>query len=109
MVRAELARDLGISQQVILTEAYARTTREEAIRVGALLRARSVQRILLVTDSQHMMRARRLFEREGFEVLAAPAEELSSRISKPEEKLRLTRRILQELFARLYYQIAGYL
>lgn len=108
-VRAELARDLGVSPEVILTEAGARTTREEAVRTGALLRARGVRRILLVTDSHHMMRARGLFERVGFEVLAAPADDFSTRASGPWGRVQLMRRLLQELLARLYYRTAGYL
>ena len=108
-VRAELARQLEISPEAILTEAEAWTTREEAVRVGALLRPRGVRRILLVTDSQHMMRARQLFEHAGFEVLAAPADDFSNSVYGPEDRLRLMRRILEELLARLYYQVAGYL
>lgn len=108
-VRAELARQLGLSPQVILTEAGARTTREEAARIRALLRPLGVRRILLVTDSQHMARAQALFERAGFEVLPAPADDFSSAAVAPEERLRLVRRIAQEFVARLYYRIAGYL
>ena len=108
-VRAELARQMGISPEMILTEAGPRTTREEAVRVEVLLRPMGVRRILLVTDSQHMARAQGLFERAGFEVLAAPADDFSSTADAPEERLRLMRRILGEILARIYYQIAGYL
>lgn len=108
-VRAELARALGISSEVILTEGEAQTTREEAINSGALLRKGGVQRILLVTGSHHMARAQRLFERAGFKVLAAPTEEVSTRVSSPEGRLRLMRGTLQELLARFYYRAAGYL
>lgn len=108
-IRAELARQLGISPKAILTEAGARTTREEAVRVEKLLRPMGVGRILLVTDSQHMTRAQALFERAGFEVLPAPANDFSSAAVAPEERLRLVRRIAQEFIARLYYRMAGYL
>ncbi|HYL81460.1 MAG TPA: YdcF family protein [Candidatus Acidoferrum sp.] len=108
-VRADLARDLGVSSNAILTDAEGRTTREEAIRIGALLRPRQVRRVLLVTDPQHMLRARRLFEQAGFEVLAAPADDDSRTAHKPEGRLNLTREVLQEVLARLYYRVAGYL
>lgn len=108
-IRAALARQLGISPKVILTEAGARTTREEAARIERLLRPMGVRRILLVTDSQHMARAQGVFERAGFEVLAAEADDFSKAAVGPEERLRLMRRFLQELLARLYYRIAGYL
>jgi len=108
-VREELARALGISPEVILTESKAQTTQEEAVKSGALLREKGVRRILLVTGSHHMARAQRLFERAGFEVLAAPTDEVSSEASSPEGRLRLMRRTLQELLARFYYRAAGYL
>jgi uncharacterized SAM-binding protein YcdF (DUF218 family) len=108
-VRAELARELGIPAGAILTEEEARTTRQEASRVNGLLQPRGVRRILLVTDSQHMPRARRLFERAGFEVFPSEADDVSRAAVDPEERLRLMRRIVQEYVARLYYRLAGYL
>lgn len=108
-IRAELARALGISPEAILTEGGAETTREEAVKSRKLLRERDVRRILLVTGSHHMARAQRLFEHVGLEVLAAPTDEFSSNVSHPEGRLRLMRRTLQELLARFYYRVAGYL
>jgi uncharacterized SAM-binding protein YcdF (DUF218 family) len=108
-VRAALARTLGISPEAILTESEARTTREEAIKSGAVLRERGIRRILLVTDPHHMTRAQRLFEQAGFEVFAAPTDEVFSGVSNPEGRLRLMRRTLQELLARWYYRVGGYL
>ena len=106
--RVEFARELGISPLAILT-ANATTTREEASRVQALLQPRGIRRILLVTDSQHMKRAQQLFERAGFEVLAAPADDVSNVEEHPEGRLEVTRRVLEEILARLYYRLAGYL
>ena len=108
-IRGALARELGISPAVILAVPDTRTTREEAVFGETLLRARGVRRILLVTNAVHMTRAQALFERAGFEVLAAPAHEVSSGVSNPEGRLRLMRRMLEELIARLYYRVAGYL
>jgi uncharacterized SAM-binding protein YcdF (DUF218 family) len=108
-VRAELARALGVTPGVVLAAAEAQTTREEALRGKALLQAKGVRRILLVTDGHHMRRARTLFEQAGFEVLAAPTHDLSSGVSRPEERLVLMRRIVQERLAQLYYGLAGYL
>ncbi|MFQ5974460.1 MAG: YdcF family protein [Alphaproteobacteria bacterium] len=108
-VRAELARELGISPQVILTEAEVWTTRDEAVRTAALLQPRGVTHILLITNSQHMMRARRAFERVGFAVLPAPADAFSHAADAPEARLDLMRRVLAELLARLSYWVAGYI
>jgi uncharacterized SAM-binding protein YcdF (DUF218 family) len=104
-VRAALAAELGIPPAAVLT-VTAWTTAEEAAHVQALLAPRGIRRILLVTDSQHLVRAGRLFERAGFEVLPAPADSLAAAES-PEGRLDLTRRVLAELAARLLYRIAG--
>jgi uncharacterized SAM-binding protein YcdF (DUF218 family) len=106
-VRAELAQAMGVTPGVILAVADARTTREEALRGGALLQAKGVRRILLVTDAYHMRRARTAFEQAGFEVLAAPTHDPSSRVSRPEERLVLMRHIVEERLAQLYYGLAG--
>ena len=108
-VRAELARALGIPSGAILVEDGAFTTREEAARIGATLRGRNLRRILLVTDPQHMRRARALFERVGLQVLAATAESATAADTAPEGRLRLMRETLGELLARAYYRVAGYL
>jgi uncharacterized SAM-binding protein YcdF (DUF218 family) len=108
-VAARLARDLGVPSEQILTEAGARTTREEAARIARRLEPRAVRRILLVTDSDHLTRAVPLFERVGFDVLPASADSVSSATRSPEERLQLLRRLSQELMARLYYRLAGYL
>jgi uncharacterized SAM-binding protein YcdF (DUF218 family) len=108
-VRAELARDLGIPPEMILTETQARTTREEAVRLGELLRSRGARSIFLVTDSQHMPRARALFGRAGVEVFPSEADDVSRAAVDPEGRLRLMRRLAQEILARLYYRLAGYL
>ncbi|HZC03901.1 MAG TPA: YdcF family protein, partial [Gammaproteobacteria bacterium] len=107
-VRAELARIMGIPATAIITETTALTTREEARRLSALLQPRGIQRILLVTDATHMPRSLRLFEQAGFVVHSAPVDELTL-AGSPESRLKLMRLLAQELLARLYYRVAGYL
>ena len=106
--RSELALKLGIPPEAILT-VLSHTTRDEAVQVNALLRPRNIRRILLVTDSQHMRRAQRLFEQAGFEVLAAPADDFSNAATSTEGRLELAHRTLGEILARFYYRLAGYL
>ena len=108
-LRADLARRCGVSGNAILTDSWASSTRDEGRRMQSLLRPHGVRRILLVTDAQHMARAKRLFEREGFEVLAAPANDLPDTARAPEARLLLVRRTLQEIAALIYYHVAGYL
>ena len=106
--RAELARQLGVPDAAILTVS-AHTTREEAVRIERLLRPRSVRKILLVTGAQHMVRAKPLFERAGFEVLAAPADAFPPQADTPEARLQLARQTLLEILALLSYRVAQYL
>jgi uncharacterized SAM-binding protein YcdF (DUF218 family) len=108
-VRAALARRMGVPSDAVLTESKARTTREEALRIGATLRARNVRTILLVTDSLHMRRARALFERAGVRVFPATADVRSGSGSAPGRRLLLVRDVLGEWLALGYYRIAGYL
>ena len=103
------AHELGISAEGILTESHAWTTCEEATRIGTLLQPRHMRRILLVTNPQHMLQARAVFEHAGFEVFPAPADDGSGAARSPEERLWLTREVLQEWVARMYYRAAGYL
>jgi uncharacterized SAM-binding protein YcdF (DUF218 family) len=108
-VRARLARDLGVPSGAILPVIGANTTREEALRVGAELRPRGVRSILLVSSPLHLVRARAVFERQGFAVHAAPAEDAPLHAEKPGSRLVLTRYLAQELVGWLYYRLVGYL
>jgi uncharacterized SAM-binding protein YcdF (DUF218 family) len=106
-VRAELARDLGVPAEAILVGDQAQTTRQEARESASLLQPRGVRRILLVTGTQHMPRARPLFEREGFEVLPAAVDEMPRQTIKPEMRLDIARRLIQEALARTLYRATG--
>jgi uncharacterized SAM-binding protein YcdF (DUF218 family) len=98
-----------VSVAAILTDSWAESTRDEARRMRSLLHPHGLRRILLVTDAQHMSRAKRLFEFAGFEVFSAPSSDLPDTVTAPEARLQLVRRTLQEILARLYYHVAGYL
>ena len=109
VVRAELAGALGVPRGAMRTETSALTTREEAVRIGAILEAQNVHRVLLVTDSQHMRRARALFARDGLQIFPATADARSGAGTSPEARLRLLRDLLGEWLALGYYRVAGYL
>jgi uncharacterized SAM-binding protein YcdF (DUF218 family) len=76
--------------------------------MAALLQPMGAYKILLVTSYAHMARSRLLFENAGFIVQPAPVDDLSD-LWKPEGRLRAMRQVTQELLARAYYQLAGYL
>jgi uncharacterized SAM-binding protein YcdF (DUF218 family) len=107
--RAVLARRLKVPAETILPVASGYTTREEAMQMARLLQPRGVRKILLVTDVQHMIRAKALFERVGFQVLPAPALEGSGSAEGPRGRLDLFYWTLSELVALQYYRLAGYL
>jgi len=106
--RARLAQELGVPSAAILT-ATANTTHEEAVAAATLLRPRGVRSVLLVSSSLHLVRASGAFEREGFEVLPAPADQLLTVGSGAVERLIVTRTLVREVVARGYYRVAGYL
>ena len=108
-VRAKLAEAMGIPPRSILTEETARTTREEAVHIANTLRSRGANQVLLVTDSLHMRRAVRVFERSGLQVQPAVSDDYSGSAVSPGDRLWLAMRICQESAALVYYKIAGYI
>ena len=105
--RAALALECGIPATAILTGDAMWTTRDEAVGVKALLAPKGARTILLVTGALHMGRARRLFERAGFEVIPAPLRDASCESIDPEARLGLTVSLAQEYLARAYNRAAG--
>lgn len=75
---AQLMREslavMGVPGRVMLLEGASRNTYENALYSAVVLNNRNVRRILLVTSAYHMRRARPLFEKQGFEVTAAPTD-----------------------------------
>ena len=63
----------GVPANRVVLDSMSRNTREHALNVSAILRARGVTRIALVTSSVHMRRAMRAFSGTGLEVVPAPA------------------------------------
>ncbi|WP_437311907.1 YdcF family protein [Sorangium sp. So ce388] len=105
--RARLAEGLGVPASAVLTEPRGLTTAVEAQRSAELLLPRGARRILLVTGEHRVWRARRHFERAGFEVLAAPVPEGAPTSNTPGERLSAIGGLLQELAARALYRLRG--
>ena len=70
----DLLAVMGVPRQDILLENASRDTRDNAVYSAELLRARGMERILLVTSAYHMRRSLALFEGQGLEVLPAPTD-----------------------------------
>lgn len=108
-VRAKLAESMGIPPGAIFKEETANTTREESIHIGKTLRGRNAVKILLVTESLHMLRARHVFERAGLDVQPAVSADYPALLRSPGDRLWLAMRIAQESSALIYYRLAGYI
>ena len=102
--RARYAADLGVPAAALVVEPFGESTQDEARRTLARFGRGSV---ILVTGLHHMPRARRVFEREGMTVAAAPVLEESLRPQRPQARLALARAAVQEAVARAYYRVAG--
>jgi uncharacterized SAM-binding protein YcdF (DUF218 family) len=71
---AVFLQDLGVPAQAVALEETSRNTRENAAFSAALLKARGIGNILLVTSALHMPRALALFKAQGLQVTAAPTD-----------------------------------
>ena len=69
---ARLAARQDFGFELRWAENHSRDTRENAERMGALLRRDGIQRIALVSDAWHLPRATLQFQRQGLQVLPAP-------------------------------------
>jgi uncharacterized SAM-binding protein YcdF (DUF218 family) len=108
-VRAQLAQVAGVPLAAIIKEETANTTREESLLIFEFLKQRNVDRIMLVTESLHMRRAKMVFERAGLQVLAAPSDNLPNAALSADDRLWLSMRVAMESVAIIYYRVAGYL
>ncbi|HJT32203.1 MAG TPA: YdcF family protein [Pirellulales bacterium] len=79
---AALMRDylieLGVSPDDLLAEDRSTSTYENAVECHKILQRRKIERITLVTNANHMLRAAACFRRLGLEVTPAPCEFLST-------------------------------
>jgi uncharacterized SAM-binding protein YcdF (DUF218 family) len=106
--RAEFARQSGVPPAAIVIAGPVRTTREEALKVRALLEPRGIRKVLLVVDGPGAPRAMAVFERVGFEAVPAPWNESVTTDATPEDRLALLRSLAMEALAQLYYRVMGY-
>lgn len=118
-------KDFGVPEDAMLSFASARNTEEEARMIWAKLSESGADvsagaptpRILLVTSAWHMPRSKMLFERVGFDVVAAPAdyemtyileEEVQPRDFFPSADAMIRNSYaLKEWVARFFYWLKG--
>ncbi len=73
-IMKELLIEFGVSKEHIYTDLKSRDTRENALYVKKLCERLKCERIILVTSAFHMFRAKRSFEKIGFEVQPYPTD-----------------------------------
>jgi uncharacterized SAM-binding protein YcdF (DUF218 family) len=115
LMAADLRR-AGVPAGQILVEGTSRSTHENAVNVARLLRPRGLQRILLVTEAYHMLRAAASFRRQGLTVFASPCAfrhvdfEWSVPYFLPQaEAIRRNEAAVREWIAILVYRARGHI
>jgi uncharacterized SAM-binding protein YcdF (DUF218 family) len=70
----ELLSQLGVPPKDVLVEDHSTSTYQNAQECQKILAEREIERITLVTDARHMLRATCCFRRLGFDVAPAPCD-----------------------------------
>ena len=96
-----LALALGAPGDKIIVEDRSSRTVENAREVTALLRARGMLAIVLVTSPLHMRRAKLCFERQGVEVSCAPTWPAA-------HEALFAKEVLHEYLGLAYYRANGW-
>ena len=71
---AEIAQLMGVPERNILLENESLNTYQSAVETAKILKQRQIDTILLVTSAIHMPRSVAIFEKQGFNVTAAPTD-----------------------------------
>jgi uncharacterized SAM-binding protein YcdF (DUF218 family) len=112
---SELARPLlsrlGLSPELLLVGPV-RNTRDEAVGVAEVFRARGLRRVLAVTSPTHTSRASAALEALGLEVISVPALETRfdlDTLDRPSERLDAFGSVIHERIGRLVYRRRGWI
>jgi uncharacterized SAM-binding protein YcdF (DUF218 family) len=87
-------------------------TRQEALEVAALCRARGFGRLLVVTSPTHTRRACAAFEREGLAVVCVPAMETQfdlESLLKPTDRMKAFGPVIHERLGLFVYRRRGWI
>jgi len=85
----EIVLQRGVPANAVLVEDQSRSTEENALHTHEIFQEHGWSTVLLVTDSFHMLRAKWIFEGEGFIVYSSP---VSSSVVRFDEYLVFTAR-----------------
>ena len=109
----QLLMQQGVPAERIWIEDSARSTYENAANSAAMLRARNVRRILLVTEAYHMLRAELCFRKQGLEVVPAACgfravfDGSTEELTPGWEAISWNEQTLHELIGLAWYKLKG--
>lgn len=123
---ASLLELMGVPQEALWVENTSRNTYENAVNSRAILEAKGIQHIILVTSALHMPRSVGVFEHQGLQVTPAPtdfyvtqaqdaASQTTSLVSRfydllpGVDNLSLTSRAMKEYIGLFVYHLRGWL
>jgi uncharacterized SAM-binding protein YcdF (DUF218 family) len=111
-VLARRAISMGIRENQILLTGIVTNTADEAAEVKTLMEFGGMRRVILVTSSFHMPRAKMLFDRAGIVSIPYPTDFQSSggrsdwmSFVPSAHGLNMTSEAVRELIGRLYYRV----
>jgi uncharacterized SAM-binding protein YcdF (DUF218 family) len=105
----------GVPAVSVVEESRSTTTRDQAIRIGPILREHGIHRFVLVTSPIHMRRSLAVFRAAGFDPIASIAPLRSEQLRPPsplmpdDEAWWLSDLALYDYVALLYYWGRGWL
>jgi uncharacterized SAM-binding protein YcdF (DUF218 family) len=104
---AHQLRELGVPAESIVLEEQARNTRDHALLVPPILKARGIQQFVLVTSRQHLRRSIAAFRAVGFDPVPAAPEVYVS--DDGPLKMYVPSRLALDISERLFYDLGGWL
>lgn len=108
MIRGVLVQ-AGVPPDTILEDSASRTTREQALDIAPLLRARGIRQFVLVTSPVHMRRSLAVFRLEGLDPVPSVSLTRSEHLPQPSlllpnsSALDLSQEAIYDYAATAYY------
>ena len=113
VMRDQLVR-IGIPSDRIVVETQSKTTHEQAVLVGPMLKSLGAEHVVLVTSDVHMPRSLGAFRVSGIQAVPAIApstaadDPLPRRILPSNEGLSRSRQVVHEIVGIMYYAVRGW-
>lgn len=109
----ELLTSSGVPDAQIWVEERSRSTHENALYGGRILRQHGIGRIALVVEARSMVRAAASFRKQGFEVVAAPSdfrewEPIGDEVLPSWKAIKGNEITAHEVLGLLWYKIHGW-